>query len=200
MQHRKVSQEGAEPITKTVYSVFTRSYKLSGVSLSLKTDDIPLQKEENPVYLGVTLDSKLNLKKHSEILKKKATTRLNLIKRLASTSWGSDRNTLRGLYLGYTRAIFDYNLVLQNICSKVTKTSIDSVQNHALRFISGGMRSSPTAACEIHTNIEPLEIRRKRAALELYERSKRLERDHPNRILVDKCKQNKGLNIPLCNG
>ena len=182
--------------TKTVYSVFTRSYKLSDVSLSLKIDDIPLQKEENPVYLGVTLDSKLNLKKHSDNLKKKATTRLNLIKRLASTNWGSDKNTLRGLYLGYARAILDYNLVLQNLCSKATKSSIDSIQNHALRFISGGMRSSPTAACEIHTNIEPLEIRRERAALELYERSKRLERDHPNRILVDKWKPNKRLKTP----
>ena len=82
--------------TKTVYSVFTRSY----VSLSLKLEDIPLQKEENPVYLGVTLDSKLNLKKHTVKLKKKATKRLNLIKKLASTNWGSDKNTLRGLYLG----------------------------------------------------------------------------------------------------
>ena len=52
------------------------------------------------------------------------------------------------------------------------------------------MRTSPTAACEIHTNIEPLENRRKRAALELYERSKRLEKDHPNKILVDKWKPN----------
>ena len=78
--------------TKTVYSVFTRSYNLSDVSLSLKLDDIPLEKEENPVYLGVTLDSKLNLKNHSVNLKKKATKILNLIKRLASTNWGSDKN------------------------------------------------------------------------------------------------------------
>ena len=47
------------------------------------------------------------------------------------------------------------------------------------------MRSSPTAACEIHTNIEPFDLRRKRAALELFERSKRLEKNHPNRLLVD---------------
>ena len=47
------------------------------------------------------------------------------------------------------------------------------------------MRSSPTAACEIHTNIEPFDLRRKRAALELFERSKRLEENHPNRQLVD---------------
>ena len=179
--------------TKTVYSIFTRSYKLANTQLSLKIDDNILKKDENPVYLGVQLDSKLNLKKHSDNLKKKAMKRLNLIKRLASTTWGSDKNTLRGLYLGYARAVFDYNIVLQNICSNATKTSLDSIQNHALRFISGGMKSSPTAACEIHTNIEPLEIRRKRAALELYERSKRLEKDHPNRVLVDKWKPNQRL-------
>ena len=179
--------------TKTVYSIFTRSHKIAKTSLSLKIDDVDLQKEENPVYLGVQLDSKLNLKKHSDNLKKKAMKRLNLIKRLASTSWGSDKNTLRGLYLGYARAVFDYNLVLQNLCSKATKSSLDIVQNHALRFISGGMRSSPTAACEIHSNIEPLELRRKRAALELVERSKRLEENHPNRILVDRWRPNQRL-------
>ena len=179
--------------TKTVYSIFTRSHKVAKTSLSLKIDDNELVKEENPVYLGVQLDTKLNLNKHSNNLKKKAMKRLNLIKRLASTNWGSDKNTLRGLYLGYARAVFDYNLVLQNLCSKATKKSLDVVQNHALRFISGGMRSSPTAACEINTNIEPLENRRKRAAIELYERSKRLEANHPNRILVDKWTPNQRL-------
>ena len=179
--------------TKTVYSIFTRSHKVVKTSLALKIDDSALLKEENPVYLGVQLDPKLNLNKHSNNLKKKAMKRLNLIKRLASTNWGSDKNTLRGLYLGYARAVFDYNLVLQNLCSKTTKLSLDVVQNQALRFIAGGMRSSPTAACEIHTNIEPLEICRKRAALELYERSKRLEANHPNRILVDKWTPNQRL-------
>ena len=176
--------------SKTVYSVFTRSYKLVDVKVSLNIDGIQLEKEQNPIYLGVQLDSKLNLKRHSENLRAKASKRLKLIKRLASTNWGADKSTLRSLYLGYTRAVFDYNIVLQNLCGYATKSSIDSVQNNALRLISGGMRSSPTAACEIHTNIEPLENRRKRAALELYERSKRLEKDHPNKILVDKWRPN----------
>ena len=89
--------------------------------------------------------------------------------------------------------MFDYNLVLQNLCSNTQKNSIDTVQNQALRLISGGMRTTPTAACEVHTNIEPLEIRRKRAALETFERSKRLEEKHPNKILVDKWKPNQRL-------
>ena len=74
--------------TKTVYSVFIRSSKLANSSLSLSIDGISLTKEANPIYLGVQLDSKLNLKKHTENLKKKATARLNLIKKLASTDWG----------------------------------------------------------------------------------------------------------------
>ena len=82
----------------------------------------------------------------------------------------------------------DYNIVLQNISSKSTRKTLDQVQNHALRFICGGMKSTPSAACEIDANIEPLEMRRKKAALEIYERSKRLETTHPNRKLVDKWK------------
>ena len=142
----------------------------------------------NPVYLGVQLDTKLSMNKHISNVKKKATKRLNLLKRLASTTWGSDKDTLRSLYLGYIRSAMDYNIVLQNISSKSTRKTLDQVQNHALRFICGGMKSTPSAACEIDANIEPLELRRKKAALEIYERSKRLETTHPNRKLVDKWK------------
>ena len=49
----------------------------------------------------------------------------------------------------YTRSIIDYNIVLQNMCSKTAKQNVDKIQNQALRLICGGMRSSPTAACEI---------------------------------------------------
>jgi hypothetical protein len=43
-------------------------------------------------------DRKLTLNKFVEKLKIKATSRLS---KLASTSWGSDQNTLEYLYLGY---------------------------------------------------------------------------------------------------
>jgi len=50
------------------------------------------------------------------------------------------------------------------------------------------LRTSPTAACEISANIEPLELRRQKAALDLYERAKRMDPTHPCRVLVDKWK------------
>ena len=70
-------------------------------------------------------------------------------------------------------------------CSKANQTTLDKIQNNALRLINGGMRSAPTAACEIHANIEPLGKRREKAALELYEKTMRTSCDNPNRILVE---------------
>ena len=174
--------------SKSVYTIFTKSHKDAKRKLKLTISNATLSKEENPTYLGVTLDRQMNLNEHVENVRKKADKRLNLIKHLASTNWGADKNTLRSLYLGYTRSIMDYNIVLQNMCSTSTKQSLDKVQNQALRLICGGMRSSPTAACEISANVEPLELRRKKAALELYERAKRMDPKHPCRGLVDKWK------------
>ena len=50
------------------------------------------------------------------------------------------------------------------MCSNNTKQSLDKVQNQAQKIICGGMRSSPTAACEISAKIKPLELHRKKAA------------------------------------
>ena len=175
--------------TKTVYTIFTNSPKISKVELNLKVGEERLTKEKNPSYLGVQLDQHMTLNHHMQKIKKKCTRRLQLVKRLASTTWGADKNTLRQLYLGYVRSAMEYCLPLQCICSKTTRNALDKVQNNAVRHISGGMRSTPIAACEIHTNIEPLDIRREAAVMEMAERYKRLPQEHPNKQLVDQWKQ-----------
>ncbi|GFS13908.1 hypothetical protein ElyMa_001409300 [Elysia marginata] len=62
------------------------------------------------------------------------------------------------------------------------------VQSQAVHFISGGMPSTPTAACEIHTHIEPLGLRRDAAVMNMVERYKRSDESHPNRQLIDTLK------------
>ena len=107
--------------TKTVYTIFTNSAKVASKSLSLKYNGQQLKKETNPVYLGVTMDQRMTLEKHMRNVKEKASRRLNIIKRLASTTWGADKNTLRQLYLGYVRSSMEYNLALQSISSDTEK-------------------------------------------------------------------------------
>lgn len=172
--------------TKTVYTIFTQSPKISKKTLNLKIGNEQLQKEDNPSYLGVELDHRLTLQKHTQNIQQKCTKRLKLVKRLASTTWGADKNTLRQLYLGYVRSAMEYCLPLQSISSKSAQNTIDKIQHQAIRHISGGMKSTPIAACEIHTNIEPLDLRREASVVEMVERYKRLDNHHPNKQLIDK--------------
>ena len=89
-------------------------------------------------------------------LKEKASKRLNLVKCLATTSWGANKSTLRQIYLGYVRSAMDYAMPIQAIASKSTRESLDKVQNQSLRLVCGGLRSTPSAAFEIDANVEPL--------------------------------------------
>ncbi|GFR90459.1 hypothetical protein ElyMa_002568800 [Elysia marginata] len=74
---------------------------------------------------------------------------------------------------------------IQSISSKANKDLLDIVQSQAVHFISGGMHSTPTGACEIHTNIEPLRLRKDAAVMNMAERYKRSGKSHPNRQLID---------------
>ena len=43
------------------------------------------------------------------------------------------------------------------------------------------MKSTPTEACEIDGNVEPLNMRRDPSVLEMFERYKRNDDEHPNK-------------------
>ena len=176
--------------TKTVYTIFTNSAKVASKSLSLKYNGQPLKKETNPVYLGVTMDQRMTLEKHMRNVKEKASRRLNIIKRLASTTWGADKNTLRQLYLGYVRSSMEYNLALQSISSDTNREALDKVESNALHFIAGALKSTSTAACHIHTNVQPLGLRREAAVLEMVERYRRDDPDKPNTKIVENWREN----------
>jgi hypothetical protein len=47
------------------------------------------------------------------------------------------------------------------------------------------MRSTPSAACEIFTYVQPLTLRREMAAIKTFESCKIMDMDHPNGKLVD---------------
>ena len=79
----------------------------------------------------------------------------------------------------------DYALPIQEIATKQAKEPVDRIQNQAVKLICGGTRTTPIAACEIDSNIEPLDLRRKRSVLQGIERYRRFEDNHPNRKLVD---------------
>ena len=169
---------------KTVYSIFTLSPVVSKKHLHLKVQDTDIEKDENPCYLGVRLDARLTFKPHIEDISRKVSTRLNLLKKLASSNWGANKSSLRQLYTGYVRAIFDYSAPLQATASKSNQDLLDRKQSQALHFVCGALRTTPTSACEIDANIEPLKIRRDRNTVLTLERFQRMEDTNPCKMTV----------------
>ena len=56
----------------------------------------------------------------------------------------------------------------------------------AVKFISGGMKSSPIAACEIDSIIEYFIFRREASVVEMAERFRGSDIDNPSRKIIDK--------------
>ena len=171
--------------SKTVYSIFTLSPVHLRTTLHLKVQGTTIQKDNNPKYLGVRLDPKLTFKTHFQDIADKVAKRLNLLKRLASTNWGTNKSTLRQLYTGYVHAVFDYSAPLQATASNTSQRKLDRLQNQGLRFVCGALKTTPTSACEIDANVEPLRLRRERNTALTLERFRRLEEDNPCREMVD---------------
>ena len=95
-------------------------------------------------------------------------------------------STLQHLYVGYVRSVMDYSMIVQATCSKSVLDSLEKVNSQAVHFISGGLKSTLKAVCEIHTNIEPPNLRREAAIVQMVERFGRQDQQHPNRQLVEK--------------
>ena len=61
-----------------------------------------------PIYLGVKLDRSLTYRRHLESLRKKLTTRVGLLRRLAESSWGAEVRTLRIATLALIQSAAEY--------------------------------------------------------------------------------------------
>jgi len=81
--------------TKTVSAVFHLNNKEAKreVKVNFNTKTLPFCSE--PKYLGVTLDRSLTYHRHLESLRKKLTSCVALLRRLAGSGWGAGATTLR---------------------------------------------------------------------------------------------------------
>ena len=119
-------------------------------------------------YLGITLDRGLTFTQHIADITGRCTRRLNIMKCISGTHWGADRKTLTLLYTSLIRSILDYNAFLLTNISTTLSNKVESIQNSALRIISGALRTSPSSNLRVDSNIPPLERRREYQLIRYY--------------------------------
>ena len=161
--------------TKTVTTAFHLNNREAKRELDVNNNGRLLPFCPVPTYLGVKLDRSLTYRHHLEALRKKLTTRVALLRRLAGSGWGAGAKTLRIAALSLIYSTAEYCAPVW--CRSAHTRLIDSVLNDALRIVTGCLRPTPTDCLPVLAGIQPAELRRLGATLSLAHRGS-LDPDH----------------------
>lgn len=104
--------------------------------------------------MGIVLDRSLTYKEHLTKIAMKLRTRVNIVQKLAGTSWGADPETLRVSTLGLVMSTSDYGSPIWFNSCHTHKIDVQ------IRVITGTVRAAPIPWLNILSNIPPPELRR----------------------------------------
>lgn len=161
---------------KSTATLFTLSTKAKPGKLTL--GNATLRYEDQQTYLGVTFDKRMTWKHHINQAEGKARRKLNIMRKLAGTTWGATDKILKSVYQGTVRPHLEYGSNSWRTAAKTHLQTLDKVQNQALRIITGAMKTTPIVKMEETSNIPPLIKRREKKTM-LQANKFRCSQDHP---------------------
>ena len=103
--------------------------------MDLKVDNCSLPLDPYPCFLGITLDPKLDFKKHYEKISKKLASKINLIKRCRALRFKNKINLCFTIFKTLVRSLFDYSFIILNNDTQRISKSLQISQNKILRCI-----------------------------------------------------------------
>ena len=111
-------------------------------------------------FLGITIDNSLRFTKHVSNITTKCRKRVNIIKCLSTKDWGCNLETQRALYLTYIRLVLEYSSSgWTPWLSETQLTTLQRVQNSALRSVANLYQSCPEDFLHLETGVPPLRDR-----------------------------------------
>jgi len=148
---------------KTVSCVFHLNNREANRHLKIRFNGKRIKHDKNPKYLGVILDRSLTYRPHLTSTKKKLKSRINIVQKLAGSSWGRSAKTLRITTQSLVMSIAEYcaQVWMESCHTKMVDTQI----NVALRIVSGTVQSTEVEWLTALSNIAPAFILREEAAL-----------------------------------
>jgi len=115
-------------------------------------DGVLLTVQSQAKFLGVIFNKKLSFRPHIQYLKEKCTKSLNLMKIVAHTDWGADRDTLLKIYNTLIRSKLDYGNIVYGSARKSYLKPLDAIHHQGLRLALGAFRTFPSESLYVETN------------------------------------------------
>ena len=142
---------------KTQATVFTPDPAEYEYKLNLTIDGTRLETVKHPKILGLNFDPKLNFSEHIKQTEAKSKATLKLVKALAGTDWGQQKETLVTTFKQFTRPVIEYACpVWAPIASASNMEKLQRVQNAALRCATGHTRDTNTRHIHTETKVLPI--------------------------------------------
>ncbi|GFW87306.1 probable RNA-directed DNA polymerase from transposon BS [Trichonephila clavipes] len=142
---------------KTNYCIFSTDRRhRSSFKANIKIQNSQIKKVDLPTYLGVTLDPELRFSKHIEQTANKALGKLNILRKLSGTSWGSRPQTLKSTSCTVIRPVLEYATPIWTPASISVKRKLDSVQHRAFKIIIGAVSSTNNEKADQECCLPPL--------------------------------------------
>ena len=138
---------------KTKVCLFHLKNHLAKRTLNITWEGKVLENTLHPVYLGVTLDRTLSFRNHVEKLRKKLSTRNNLLSTLANSSWGAGAETLRLSALALCYSTAEYCAAAWARSAHAGKVDVEL--NRACRTITGNLKATKLSALYRLSGIAP---------------------------------------------
>ncbi|GFY02162.1 reverse transcriptase domain-containing protein [Trichonephila clavipes] len=148
---------------RTNYCIFSTDKRhRNSFNANIKILNSQIKKVDLPTYIGVTLDPELHFSKHIEQTANKALGKLNILRKLSRTSWGSRPQTL--------------------------KSSFCTLSDRAAKIIIGAVPSNNNEKAEQECGLPPLESRRNLATIKFTNKLHSYGLDRISRRVFDKLK------------
>lgn len=163
---------------KSAVMTFTLKKLTIPPSIHLRGGTIPAVRHHK--VLGLIFDGPiLTWQKHITHLQKSCMKNLNIMKCVAGTRWGANRDTLLQYYRATILAKLSYGSSVYSSASNTQLKKLDVIQNSALRIALGAFRSSPTMSLHAESGLLPLSDRRNLQLCRRYSKIMTLPQTHP---------------------
>ena len=142
---------------KSMATLFTTFNNEMSIDLPIFIKGAKVPTVNQPTYLGIKFDNLITFRHHSELIKGRVQERNNILKALAGTSWGQDKETIVSTYKAISQSIINYGSPIFTPNLKDTNwNEIQVAQNNALRIATGCVKKTPIEHLHTECKIMPV--------------------------------------------
>ena len=143
---------------KSTVTLFTPETKQAKYHPDIKIAGSQLPLNRSPKILGVHLDTSLTFNVHCTQAATRVSNRNNVLKALAGTTWGQQKETILMTYKAIGRSVANYGAPVWSTNASVTSIGkIQIAQNEALRIATGSHKMS--SIDHLHNETEMLTVK-----------------------------------------